>query len=166
MCVSLPAIRQLLDIESIPYEITEHPAVYTIADTDALHLAHGGCVAKNLFICDDKKQHYFLFTIKKERRLDLSRMRTLLGTRRLCFASEEDLHTILGLSRGGVTPLGILNDRAHRVRVILDTAFRNGSIGIHPNTNTATLWLQATDLFTFIQQQGNPIQWLPFPESD
>lgn len=51
---------------------------------------------------------------------------------------------IMGLIPGAVTPLGVLNDEEHRVEVCLDRDFlaEPGKIGVHPNDNTATVWLK------------------------
>ena len=48
---------------------------------------------------------------------------------------------------GAVTPLGILNDEERKVKMFLDDYFLkgNGLIGVHPNDNTATVWMQAED---------------------
>ena len=65
---------------------------------------------KNLFLRDDKKRHYYLVVVKKDKAVDLKGLRALLGSRPLSFASEQDLSRCLGLPKGAVTPLGILND--------------------------------------------------------
>ena len=87
--------------------------------------------------------------------MDLKTFRREHGLRPLCFASAADLQAILGLTPGSVTPLGILNDREHRVHFLMDEEFAGHKIGIHPNDNTATVWLQADDLLELIRKQGN-----------
>ena len=59
------------------------------------------------------------------------------------------------LQPGSVTPLGILNDAEHRVQFYLDSEFVGNKIGIHPNDNTATVWMQADDLIKLIRKFGN-----------
>lgn len=56
---------------------------------------------------------------------------------------------------GSVSPLGILNDTEQRVHFYLDQEFAGNKIGIHPNDNTATIWMQADDLMELIQKHGN-----------
>lgn len=67
--------------------------------------------------------------------------------------------SILGLKAGSVTPFGILNDEKRRVKVFLDKSFLEspGLIGIHPNENTATLWLKVEDLIQIIEKHGNEV---------
>lgn len=155
-------VLRLLDAQGISYKLAEHKAVYTIDEILALGLPDVDSVAKNLFIRDDKKRQYFLLTLKKEKRLDLKQFQTKRGTRRLSFASEKDLNDILGLTKGALTPLGVLNDRRHRVTVLLDADFIDRNIGIHPNDNTATVWLPAKELFSLIQKLGNEVEWMKF----
>ena len=57
------------------------------------------------------------------------------------------------LTPGAVTPFGILNDSEHRVYFYLD------KIGVHPNDNTATVWLQANDLIRLIQDNGSEAEF-------
>lgn len=66
---------------------------------------------------------------------------------------------IMGLVPGAVTPFGLLNDSECKVTLFLDNAFMNdlGLIGIHPNDNTATVWLKIKDLIKLIQQHGNRV---------
>ena len=60
------------------------------------------------------------------------------------------------------TPLGILNDEERKVQVFLDREFLEGRklIGVHPNENTATVWLKTEDLLDIIKEHGNPVQVL------
>ncbi len=159
MNITPEEIFELLNNHGIPYEKVAHEAVYTIEEIDRLGLENVENIAKNLFIRDDKKRQYFLLVLKKEKRLDLKLLQTQLNTRRLSFASETDLNKILGLSRGEVTPFGVLNDHEHRVTVLIDMEFKDGEIGIHPNDNTATIWIQAEELFCLIEQFGNSVKW-------
>ena len=80
-------------------------------------------------------------------------------TRPLSFAPESELLRILGLTAGSVTPFGILNDAKREVNVFLDEDFFKapGLIGVHPNDNTATVWLKAKDLAGIIQEHGNEL---------
>ena len=44
-----------------------------------------------------------------------------------------------------VTPFGLLCDGDRKVTFYFDKAFMGGLAGIHPNDNTATVWLKAED---------------------
>ena len=145
------AIYPFLGEQKIPYEKIEHPAVFNMEQLASIHLPHPEWDAKNLFVRDDKKRNYYLITVKG----DLKEFRRQHALRALSFASAEDLLAVLGLIPGAVSPLGILNDIERRVHVYLDREFAGSKIGVHPNDNTATVWLQADDLLALLKQHGN-----------
>lgn len=158
------AIYDYLKRKNIWHEITEHKAVYNMADLAQIAVPYPEADAKNLFIRDDKKRNYYLITVKSEIRVDLKDFRRRNQTRPLSFASEDELMSVLGLTAGSVTPLGILNDKEMRVKVFLDKTFLEapGLIGVHPNDNTATVWLRTQDLVTIIKEHGTKIELVRF----
>ena len=145
--------------ENVWYEITEHEAVYNMAELSNVEIPYPEYDAKNLFVRDDKKRNYYLITVKGDKRVDLKEFRRSNNTRTLSFASAEDLMEIMGLIPVAVTPLGLLNDTECKVSWFLDDGFMDdlGLIGVHPNDNTATVWLKAKDLVRIIQQHGNVV---------
>lgn len=151
---------QYLRDQKISYEITEHPAVFNMEELDAVELPYPEWDAKNLFVRDDKKKNYYLITVKGEKRVNLKEFRKQQGLRPLSFASAEDLLEIMALQPGSVSPLGLLNDEKSRVRFFLDSEFDGNKIGIHPNDNTATVWLQAKDLMELIEKHGNEAEFV------
>ncbi len=103
-------IYDYLKRKNIWYEITEHKAVYNMAELSEIDIPYPECDAKNLFVRDDKKRNYYLITVKGNKRVDLKEFRQKNNTRALSFASENDLMNIMHLLPGSVTPLVILND--------------------------------------------------------
>ena len=142
---------------SVAYEITEHPAVYNMAEMAEVPLLYPDADAKNLFVRDDKKRHYYMITVQGDKRVDLKAFRKQHGLRNLSFASADDLMSILGLIPGAVTPLGLLNDQERKVELYLDAAFSE-LIGVHPNDNTATVWMKTVDLIRMIEEHGNTVR--------
>lgn len=149
-------VYRYLDDRNVRYEVTEHEAVYNMAEAAAVPLPYPEAEAKNLFVRDDKKRNDYLITVKGDKRVDLKEFRQKNHTRSLSFASAEDLTAILGLIPGAVTPLGVLNDVERKAQLFLDKEFLDapGRIGVHPNENTATIWLRAEDLIRVIQAHG------------
>lgn len=150
-------IYEYLKQMDIWHEITEHEAVFNMAEVADIEIPYPEYDAKNLFIRDDKKRNYYLITVKGEKRVDLKEFRKVHGTRSLSFASAEDLMDIMKLIPGAVTPLGLLNDKECKVQLFLDSDFqqKESIIGVHPNDNTATVWLKVEDLIQIIKQHGN-----------
>ena len=152
-------IYNFIKKRNIWYEITEHKAVFNMNDLSEIKMPYPEYDAKNLFVCDDKKNNYYLITIGANKRLDLKKFKEENNTRRLSFASSEDLSKIMNLTPGAVTPLGLLNDKDLKVTFYLDKDFLKDKqiIGVHPNNNTATIWLKTNDLINIIKEHGNKV---------
>lgn len=148
---------ELLDGKGISYEITEHVPVYTIEEMLKCNLPYPEIIAKNLFIRDDKKRNYYLITVQEERKINLKEFQEQFSTRKLSFASENDLMDILGLIKGSVTPFGLLNDEDRKVQFYIGKEFVGGKLGIHPLENTATMWISGKDLIAIVKEHGNQI---------
>lgn len=150
---------QYLAHHGVLYEVTEHAAVFNMEELRSIELPHPDCVAKNLFVRDDKKRNYYLISLRGDKRVDLKEFRKAHGLRNLSFASAPELASVLGLVPGMVTPLGLLNDEEKKVTLYLDQAFLGGLIGAHPNDNTATVWIKTEDLVRLIQEHGNTVNF-------
>lgn len=148
---------EFLNKSGINYEITEHKAVFNMEELGEVKLPYPEFDAKKLFVRDDKKQNYYLITVKGDKRVNLKEFRKKYGLRNLSFASAEELMKIMGLTPGSVTPLGLLNDEEHIVKFYLDSEFNGTLIGVHPNDNTATVWLKSEDLIKIIKEHGNEV---------
>lgn len=152
-------VYEFLQAKGVTYEVTEHKAVYNMDELAEVELPYPEADAKNLFVRDDKKSSYYLITVRGSKRVDLQEFRKSYGTRRLSFASTEDLERLLGLFPGSVTPLGLLNNAEKNVKLFFDSDFADDDlIGVHPNENTATVWLKAGDLVRLIREHGNEVE--------
>lgn len=145
-------IYRWLKTSGISYEITEHKAVYNMAELSEAKLPWSEAIGKNLFIRDDKKRGYYLITMRGDKTCDLKAFRKEHGLRALSLAPAGELEAILGL----------LNDEARQVKFFLDRDFLKppGLAGVHPNENTATVWLRPEDLMAVIQAHGNEAEWV------
>ncbi|GAP03421.1 hypothetical protein FPFC_070370 [Fructobacillus pseudoficulneus] len=154
-----------LDQKNIWHEVTEHKALFSMDSISDVELPYPEADAKNLFVRDDKKRNYYLITVRGDKRVDLKAFRKANETRSLSFASEEDLLQLLDLIPGSVSPFGLLNDDERKVHFFLDEDFLNSPeiIGIHPNENTATVWLKANDLINLIKEHGNEVTTTAIP---
>lgn len=142
------------------FEVTEHEAVFTMEALMQVEVPYPEADAKNLFVRDDKKRNYYLITVRGEKRVNLNEFRKQHGLRGLTFASPEELMTLLHLSPGSVTPLGLLNDTAFRVQLFLDASFAGNIIAVHPNDNVATVWLPADDLARILREHGSTVSFV------
>jgi len=159
-------IYEYIKNKQIWYEITEHKAVYSMSEISEVEIPYPESDAKNLFVRDDKKENYYLITVRGNKRVNLKEFRKENNTRPLSFASEKELKEIIQILPGSVSPLGILNDTENKVKVFIDKEFveKTDIIGIHPNDNTATIWLKTKDLINIIKEHGNKVELVEIKE--
>lgn len=152
-------IYDFLEKRSVSYDATEHEAAYNMEEIATLPLSHVDAVAKNLFVCDDKKRNYYLITVMGNKKVNLNALRHAYGLRRLSLTTAVELADILGLTPGSVSPFGLLNDTERRVHFLIDASFFNppSIIGVHPNDNTATVMLNTEDLVRLVREHGNTV---------
>lgn len=159
-----PSIQTVIDVlktMSIRYEIYHHAPVFTMEELYNAGIPNSEYVAKNLFLRDAKGKRHFLVVMQGSKKADLAGLRSALNSSALSFASGERLARYLGLSQGEVTPFGVLNDADHAVCVALDRDLSKAErVGLHPNDNSATLFLRFDDLVRFLHTQGNPVVML------
>ena len=158
-------IYEYLKEKGIAHEITEHDAVVSMKELTSVPLPYPERDAKNLFLLDDKKQKYYLVTVMGDKRVDIKAFRRAHGTRPLNFAPPEALEILFKVKPGSVSPFGALNDEACEVKVFLDADFfaDSGLIGVHPNDNTATVWLSASDLKNLLESHGTSVEITDIP---
>ncbi|MDO5111807.1 MAG: prolyl-tRNA synthetase associated domain-containing protein [Clostridia bacterium] len=150
-----------LDQVGIAYELMEHVAVFTVEEMEAAGINARGGVCKNLFLRDAKGKNHFLVVAPEEKRVDIAAVAQQLGASKLSFASAERLQKYLGVAQGSVSPLGVLNDAEHAVTVVFDRDLLHAKrVGVHPNDNTATVWLSFQDLKKAIESIGNEIAYV------
>ena len=155
----MPATREDLFARlaelGIATETVEHPAVFTVAESSALERRLPGGHTKNLFL-RDKKGALFLVVALGHAQIDLKSLHKRLGCDRLSFGRPELLLEVLGVRAGSVTPFALINDKAHRVTVILDVdMMRHERLNYHPLENTATTNIGREGLLAFIRACGH-----------
>jgi Ala-tRNA(Pro) deacylase len=153
------AVAARLTELAIGYERHEHPPVATVVEAaehwagiDAMH-------CKNLFLRNQKGNRHYLVVLAHSKKADLRAVADQIGDGKLSFASPERLMAHLGLTPGSVSPFGLINDREHAVRVVLDRDLKSAiRVSFHPNINTATYVVSASDFARFLETCGNPVQ--------
>lgn len=154
-------VYKKLDELNVKYRKVDHKAVFTMEEMAELNLENEDEIVKNIFIRDDKKINYYLVLIAGNKRVNLKELRNNLKLRPLIFASEEDLEKYLGLHKGSVTVLGVLNDTNHIVKVLIDEDIKKfKEIGVHPNENTASIWLKLEDIEKILNYTENDYEFI------
>lgn len=146
-------IYDLLNAKNIPFTCTEHRPVYSMEELDVLEIPADAIICKNLFLRNSNGKQHFLLTVPAATPIDLKQLATSLGSSRLSFASTERLEKYLGLQSGLVSPFGLLNDTSKSVIFVSSKNLPPSAIiGIHPNDNTATVWLAFGDLLSLLSE--------------
>jgi Ala-tRNA(Pro) deacylase len=136
---------------SIPFQRFDHVAVFTCEESEKLP-PMPGADTKNLFLCDEKHQRYYLVSVSHAKRVNLKALAKVLHERRLSFGPAEDLHKYLGVEPGSVTLLGVINDMGKLVQVVIDEAvWAAPAVQCHPLTNTATCVIPHEGMEKFLQ---------------
>jgi len=156
-------VYEFLSKKNVDFEKMEHEAVHTMEDMQKAGICEKGMVFKNLFLRDAKGKTHYLVSIPEEKAVDLKKLAEQIGSTKLSFASAERLEKYLSVSQGCVSPFGILNDENHEVIVVFDKAVsEEEKVGVHPNDNTATVWLKFADICTIAKELGNKIVFADF----
>lgn len=154
-------VLEFLNNKNIEFEMVEHEAVFTIEEINNLNLEEKGVGVKNLFLRDEKGKNHFLIVAKDETKIDLKGLKDKINSTKLSFASEERLQKYLGVTRGSVSPLCILNDEENVVKVFIEKSVENEArIAVHPNDNTATVYIATKDVENIIKEHGNSVEYI------
>ena len=150
-----------LDRLGIAHDTVTHPPLFTVEQSRALRGQIPGGHTKNLFL-KDKKGALFLVSALEDAAIELKSLHRRLGAARFSFGSAELLRETLGVEPGAVTPFGAINDKARRVRIVLDASMMtHATLNYHPLLNTMTTSFARDDLLRFLAATGHPPRILP-----
>lgn len=146
---------------SISYQKHQHPAVFTVEESDTYFENINAAKSKNLFLRNKKGDTHYLVVAKSSTEIDLKQLATQLEETRLSFASEQRLYKYLQVTPGSVSPFGLIHDKNCEVLVVVDNdLIEEESQAFHPNINTATLVITTNDFKKFLEWSGNTVRYL------
>ena len=141
------AAYDLLDELDISYTRVDHPPAMTIADCENADRLLKISIAKNLFLCNSGKSMFYLLIMPGEKPFKTKFLSKALGIARLSFAPAEFMEEYLGVTPGSVTILGLMNDKANKVQLIIDRdILRHELFGCHPCANTSSIGVKTADI--------------------
>ena len=155
----LSEITSKLTAYKIPYNIIEHRAVFTVAES--AHILPEKVPVKNLLLTEEKGEKLVLVVMKGDERLNIKKLALALGTRKLQFASADLLLQTLGVLPGSVSLFSMLTQNAKSVRLVLDERLRNAELlGFHPNDNTKTIFISARSVEQLLSNEEIKFEYL------
>jgi Ala-tRNA(Pro) deacylase len=158
------ALYARLDALGIKRTTYTHAPVFIVEEAKTLRGTLSGGHTKNLFL-KDKKGGLWLVVLREELRVDLNALSKQLGSPRFSFGSSELLEATLGVPPGSVTPFSLINDREHRVHVVLDAGMMAlDPLNFHPLRNDRTTAIAAEGLMAFVRACGHDPLVVELPE--
>lgn len=140
----------------IVYERHDHEPVFTCDEAERAVPDTGAVHTKNLFVRDKRGRRHLLVVTTCSKSVNLKRLADLVDADTLSFASPERLARHLGVAPGAVTVLGLVNDTAQAVELVMDAeVWRAPRMHAHPLVNTATLVLSHDALARFLEHTGH-----------
>jgi len=145
-------IYGLLQRLNIPFRKAEHPAASSMEELSAVEaqLRRPGAAqafCKNLFLCNRQKTVFYLLLIREDKRFKTSVVSKLIGASRLSFGEADKLYELLGVHPGAITPLGLVFDAEHQVRLLMERSIYDAEyLSCHPCICTSTLKLRTSDV--------------------
>ncbi len=147
----------------IAWTALEHPPVFTVDESAAIHAAMPGAHTRNLFL-KDAGGAFFLVSVDHAKSVDLKALAAVIGARKLSFGKAEDMERLLGVTPGSVTPLAAINDRTGTVQVVLDADLAEAAlVNVHPLRNSATIGLAGADLRRALEHWQHPARIAVIP---
>lgn len=143
-----------LDRHGITHDTLAHAPVFTVGEGAEIKAALPGGHTKNLFLKDAKDQLWLICALG-ETRIDLKTLPAVIGSARLSFGREPLLYEALGVTPGSVTLFALINDKARRVRLVLDKALLDHElVNFHPLNNAATTSISGEGMVRFLAELG------------
>jgi Ala-tRNA(Pro) deacylase len=153
-----------LDQLGIPHSTQWHEAVFTVDQSTDVKCTLPGGHTKNLFL-KDKDGNIILIAAEAHSQLKLNKLHRLIGTKRLSFGPPDLMDELLGVTPGSVTAFALMNDKAGRVRFLVDAALMaHDPVNFHPLTNTGTTAVSRKDFEAFVRATGHGFEVIDFTE--
>ena len=137
----------LLDRLGVVYQRIDHEEANTMEACAAIDEALKATICKNLLLCNRQKTSFYLLMIVGDKHFKTSVFSKQIGSSRLSFADPEYMEAFLDITPGSVSVLGLMNDHAGRVQLVIDEDVLKGEFfGCHPCINTSSLRIATKDL--------------------
>ena len=126
--------------------LDKEPAM-TMEDCKEVDQLLEAVICKNLFLCNRQKTAFYLLMIPDTKVFHTKDLSAQIGSARLSFAKPEYMEEFLDITPGSVSVMGLMNDKEHRVQLLIDEDVLDGEyIGCHPCINTSSIRFKVKDL--------------------
>ena len=140
-------VYELLDSLNIAYTRVDHEPAMTMEACVAVDEALGTVMCKNLLLCNRQCTDFYLLLMPGDKPFKTSVLSKQIGSSRLSFADGSYMEQFLDITPGSLSVLGLMNDKDHRVKLLIDADVLSGdAVGVHPCINTSSLGIATRDL--------------------
>lgn len=140
-------VYDLLDKLQLDYEYLDHEMAMTMEGCVDIDRKLNAVMCKNLFLCNSKKDQYYLLMIVGEKKFRSTQIASQIGSTRLSFGDEVHLLEMLDLYPGSVSSMGLMNDHENQVQLLIDEDLLKGEyFGCHPCVNTTSMRISVKNL--------------------
>ena len=137
----------LLDRLGVDYQRIDHEATMTMEACAEVDKVLDAVICKNLLLCNRQETVFYLLMIAGDKHFKTSALSKQIGSSRLSFADGKYMEEFLDITPGSLSVLGLMNDKEHRVNLLMDEDILAGEFfGCHPCINTSSLRLTTKDL--------------------
>jgi Ala-tRNA(Pro) deacylase len=136
-----------LDGLGIEYKRTDHGPANNMEACNEIDRVLGVVICKNLFLSNRQKTNFYLLMMPGDKKFKTKELSSQINSARLSFASSEDMLKYLDIEPGAVSIMGLMNDKDHVVRLLIDEDVLKGEeLGCHPCVCTSSLKMKTTDI--------------------
>ena len=140
-------VYAFLESIGVEYNRVDHEPAMTMEACEAVDVALGTVMCKNLFLSNRQETMFYLLLIPGEKPFKTKDLSAQLGVARLSFGKAEYMEKYLDITPGSVSVLGLMNDKENNVQLLIDEdIFKADTIGCHPCVNTSSLSIAINDL--------------------
>ena len=140
-------VYDLLDRLEIEYERTDHEEANTMEACNEIDRVLNTIICKNLFLCNRQETQFYLLMMPGDKPFKTKDLSAQIQSARLSFGKPEYMEEFLHIKPGAVSIMGLMNDTANRVQLLIDKPVMESEyIGCHPCVSTSSLKLETEDV--------------------
>ena len=149
-----------LDSLGIEYQRTDHEPADNMEACNKIDAILGVIICKNLFLCNRQKTNFYLLMMPGDKKFKTKELSSQINSARLSFATPKDMLKYLDIEPGAVSIMGLMNDKEHAVRLLVDEdVLKDDYIGCHPCVCTSSLKIKTSDIFEkFLPAVGHEVE--------
>ena len=136
------AIKEILDKNKIVYETLEHEPVITSEDAAKARGVLLSVGVKAMIIKHDNG--FIMITLPADKKINFDKVKEQVQTKKIRFATLEEVKEIIDCERGGVPPFGFL----FSIRTLMDKKINeNEKIEFNAGLTTKSIRMNSADYF-------------------